>query len=813
MAVFRTRLRSRDRFTILTSSILTGATFIDSGIKRRKREKLLGAIKEAQDELKALDTSQKSRLAALSTDHGEIKELASSGKWTWDDVLKWAEKETHARHCLGFKDWKGIPLRILEGLSTSHLEDAFRNNSVLRKLLFGVDSRAVTRPVPSMKKKKILEWSTAKLAQRLVQESYQRNASSDNLSVEVGNVSSGPEELQRAITEKIVQADTMIAQIRKLPPHSEAVEEQLPPKAPRYFPNFQSHEQNITMLNASLEKGFQLYRTQRGSLQRLMRVICHHLLVSNAPPSIQTYTLLARNFAQMGNHELVKVVLSAIQECKCRLDEEALSFWLDYYATQNNLEHFQELLSRMHGFGDGLCLAHLNNVVAGISFNQYRLGHSEGPRSCTVFDNEFLALKYRDLEFMVLRKARKDQAVYSSLIRGTLKLIGDEKAMVHYIDMIQEGHQPTAEILTSILDQCSSNKHWNSALSVVQKYHDLAGANLQTYYRWSLRIYQNLQDRQRFKKVLEGGIRRGIISSAVQYFPKQIHAMRADELLDLAGDYDDLIRWAGDTKQINEPPEKVERWLGLIAYQMAEMAYNFASFILSAGYSPSKTNFLYTKIMYHRAVLLDWAKGGGNMCSKVAHDDPRTSPEAPRSLKGTKKRVHKGSNNFDGSSFSNTMPVSNSYFPVHSRGRCTSLWDPILRRLVSEFLKMKLLLEKFIRELADIEFSVQQGAKAGQMLHPKMVFLAKRPLKSTTLKLPTRPKRILLRSSGSAAPTLQDLTSDVLRSEEKGKVLSGEYRLQGWDLNRKPGSEVRWGALNLEKSLQGVTEQEDCLLE
>lgn len=803
-AVFRTRISSRDRFTVLCSSFLTAATVIDSEIKGRKREKLLGAIKEARDELKALNTSQNCRLAALSTDYDDIKDLALSGQRTWEDVLRWAEQEERARHVLGLEGWKGIPLSILERLSTIQLEDAFCNNSVLRKRLFGADSRAVTTPVSSVKKQKIIEWSSAKLAYRFLMEIYQHSIPLDDVFTELGNVSGGPNKMKLPFSGDAVHADEMIARLRKLPPHSADVEQTLSPEAPRYILNPQLNGRKVAMLNSSLDEVFRICRTQGKGLQSLITNVCHHLLTSNAPPTIETYTLLARNFDELGEHGLVKLVRDAIYECKFRFDEEALTFWLDYYAKTNNIEEFQKLVSRLHGFfGNDLVPAHVNNIASGIAFDQYQFGNCEigppqNPSTCedsTASDNEYFALKYRDLDFMVFRAARKDQGVYCSLIKGTLKFDDNKKAMGSYVDLIREGHEPTVEILTTILHQCCENKDWRSGLMVLQKIRTIGGANLQTY-RWLLRLCQKCQDGQRFKKSLADGIRCGVISPAVEYFPEQIEAMEADLLLDLARGYDELVQRVEEKRTSSEPPERLARWLGVIGLQMAETAFEFGFLTLSDGLSPSKGYFLYTRIEYHRADLLGWTERRENRISKDIHDVLDISPGTSSALADAPSGTGEVSRKVEVPKYLDTNPSSTKYTPIRPRGKHASPWDPLLRMLVSDFLKMASLLSNLARGLGDIELSIRHGPTIGHMLRAKMVLFQRRALNSVKSSK-RRPSSLLVhdwkKEDQSAPHTPQDPKISTSRPKElpyQGKLLNSERRLQEWERHRELDSEM-----------------------
>ena len=728
-AIFRSRISSRDRFVVLYSSFLTAATLIDSEIKGKKREKLLGAIEDARGELKALDASQNRRLAALSIEYDDIKESALSGQRTWEDVLNWAKQEKRVRHALGFKDWKGIPLTILEGFSTEQLKYAFHGDGNLRKLLIGADP-GVQTPICSMKKQKIMEWSNAKLAYRFSREIYQRKILSD-----LENVSEGTYKIELPLLANTVQANAMITKLKALPPDSADIGKASTPPAPKYIINHRLNKEEVVMLNSSLDEVFRFRRAQGKGLQYLLEKLSHLLLTSNTPPTTETYILLARNFDELREYRLVQLVLDAVSECNLWHDKEALTFCLDYYAKTNNLKDFQRLVRRMHTFGSDLGPALKNDMIPGSAVDKYRFGELEiGPtpkpsnrKDFTTFNSKLFTLKYQDFKIMFIRAAHKDQGVYASLIRGTLKFAGNEKAMCSYVDLIREGHEPTVEILTAILHGCCDQQDWRSGLRVLQKIRTLGEANLQTY-QLLLRLCHKCQDVQRFKKLLAVGIRRGIITPAVQYFPEEIEEMEADLLLDLAREYDELIRRVKDEEISSEPPERLARWLGVINDQMAQTAFEFGFLTLSCGLSPTKGFFLYTRIEYHRGNLLSWVARGRNQSSQISNDILDVSSRTPNALTDALSGTHEVLPKVKPPIFLEAVPDSKQPISIRQRGKHAFLWYPLLRLLVHEFRKMRSRLRKLAQELGDIELSIRHGPTVGHMLHANIVLLQIRPL-------------------------------------------------------------------------------------
>lgn len=736
-AVFRSRITSRDRFTVLSSSFLTAATLIDSDIKARKRRKLLGEIEDAKNELKALDASQNRRLAALSIEDDNIKEPALSEHSTWDDVLKWAQEEKRIRHALGLEGWKGIPLSILESFSTNQLRTAFLKNANLRNLVADLDLQVPSMPWWSMKRQKTIEWSSAKLAYLLSREVYKLKVSD-----ELDNVSGGADKIKLPLLVDIQQANKMLSKLHQIAPNSAEIEQALSPPAPRYTLNYRLNKENAATLISSLDEVFRFCRAQEKSLQYLLINICHHLLTSDVPPTIETFLLLAKNFEELREYRLVQLVFDAVRNCKFRLDKEALTFFLDFYAKTRNREGFRYIVSRIHGFGNGLgpeqtslSPDQIPCMIPGIAFDKYRFGKrkirsSSKSSNCENFNaakNDLSNLKHPPSERMVLRVVLKGQAVYTSLIRGTLKFFDDLKAMGHYVDLIREGHEPTVEMLTAILHRCCDRRDWRSGLRVSYEIQTIAGANLHIY-RWILQLCHKIHDKEAFKTSLAGGIRRGIISPAVQYFPEQIEAMDVDLLLDLAKDYDELLQEVESEKTSSKLLESLTRRLEVISDQMAETAFEFGSLMPSCGLSPTKRFFLYTRITYHGASLSRWAARKEYRTSENSHNILDISSRNLNALAKAPSGVHEVLRDFELPRFLKANSSVKNYVSRHTPRKHASPWYPLLQILADTFRNLRRRLHKLAQDLGDIELSIRHGPTVGHLLEAKMLLLWAEPL-------------------------------------------------------------------------------------
>ena len=750
---------------------------------------MLGEIEDAKEELKSLDDSQKCRLAALSTECDDMeklapddsqncllaalsiecddfKESALDGLRTWNDVFAWAQNEKGIRQTLGFEDLRGIPLSILESFSTAHLRTVLFNNENLRNLLDGVSPRVDFNP--SLKKRKLIEWSSAKLAHYFSWEVY----ALENLN-ELDNVSE-IQTINMPLLDDIVQANKIISKLNSLRQNHTWIEQCLRPPAPRFILDDQCSTQSAATLNSSLNEVFQLRQTHGRSLQYLLKSICHLLLASKVAPTIETYILLAKNFDDLGEQRLVQLVLDAIRECNFRLNEEALIFFLDYYAKTHNWVDFQLLVGQIRGYGNGLGsvqarlgLKREPTMLPRIAFDMYRLDERKMRLSfkCSSFKkfnapkNEMWSLKYR--------VARMDQDVYTSLIRGTLQFADGMKAMGHYIDLISEGHKPTVEMLTAILSWCYDQQDWRSCLRILYEIQTIAGANLQTY-RWTLRLFRKCQDKEAYKESLADGIRRRIISPAVQYFPEEIEAMEADLLLDFAKENDEISQEWKDEEISSEPFGRLARRLGEIIDQLAETAFEFGSMRLSHGLGPTKEFFLYTRITYYGANFAHWAAREKNRVYRSSDEVVDLTSRTPNSLVNHSSGSHKLSGRVDFPGIEKVNSDVENQIALRLRRKHASIWYPLLRILVDEFRKLRRLLHNLAQELGNIEFLIRHGPTVGHMLHSKMLLLRAKSLRSVKWTEQTSSPSVhdWMKENQNALPTLRGPKEETMRLKE-----------------------------------------------
>lgn len=505
---------------------------MDSTRKDERRKKLDKAIEKASKDLEALEQQQQRRLAVLSLSRSrvdDISKLVVEGQWFWEDVFQWADQELRTREQLGFGDWKGIRLSVLETLSTSEVEEALRHDGLLAYKADPPDGFI------SLKKLKTLEWSVAKLAYQILQ-----LISKDGTARDCQPYKSSMGTMKLDLKMGIRRANRRLAELSLLSQGRHDFENFASPQAPRYTWNpYESpmaqhagssaviKPESVTLLNRSLQELLGAFQPKEDEIVNLIINVCHRLLVSKAPPDVHTYTLLITQFNSLRQFDLVKMLLVSVKACHIRPDQALLSAMLDYYTTVNDKEGYRLLISQMKGFSGGLMLAHPDKRITRATLDQYRFfsqkslpyfpatSNQDSRQRVDFFIEKSYRVKFGRNVRAIVQKPPKDEKVYEALLRGAVSFCGDKQAMVNYINMISEGLKPTLSALTSILQCCCYYKDWLVGKLVWHKIHELAHGPDKSAYFWMLRLCQRCHKQVTFRDLLLEGVKRNVLSGGV----------------------------------------------------------------------------------------------------------------------------------------------------------------------------------------------------------------------------------------------------------------------------------------------------------
>ncbi|KAF3005650.1 hypothetical protein E8E13_003679 [Curvularia kusanoi] len=172
--------------------------------------------------------------------------------------------------------------------------------------------------------------------------------------------------------------------------------------------------------------------------------ICHNLLVSSAPPDVQTFNILLAGFKRWRRPEMVDDVILAFHGSKIRPNEITLRSILGHYISERRPDGFSRFVAWMRGVSDALMLA--DPSVAINEASQGRL--------------------VRISEQKVYQKVYPTPMVFGALIGGVLKFGGLERALDIYYEMKADGWGLDMAGLTRLLGDCIRRGDWQCGVYI-----------------------------------------------------------------------------------------------------------------------------------------------------------------------------------------------------------------------------------------------------------------------------------------------------------------------------------------------------------
>jgi len=539
------RIRFSDVFTACYSSMLATAAVADSKRKDARREAWDKAIAQAKDELKDLESEQQRRLAALSITPSEEHIITQTEGEHWIDVFHWAAQQKKERKALGFDDWKGVPLHVLQELSTSEIKQAL-NDSRISSRLRGESGPSAWNTEPhsrplSPKKLKTLEWSIAKMTLRLMSQ-----ISDDGLTTR-----DGPESVEDTLAQPflreeqdlslaISRIDERLSELRNYSQTSEIPEHLESPQYPRYTAGSVRDTNETNSLNRTLHSILDAREQKGGSQNSMLAKVCYNLLISTTAPNVHTYNMLLVKFCHWEQQGLVSALITSMRESHIRPNEITHSTTLKFFTLVENRSAFAKYVRLMEGLDRALAIAHPKTKRIPITEGRYRFPEdhtnsvaqfARGKDGAPIPINCNVDTDKPSCQTKITEKARMNYVVYGALIHGALQFFGKERAMQFYRAMISEGWKPSLTILTSILRHCCYKEDWPSGIAVWQEIQTLYRGASEPAYLWMLRLCRRCQRQNAFEEVLSEGTCRGILPLTVWDLGAQIQTAEVNTLM------------------------------------------------------------------------------------------------------------------------------------------------------------------------------------------------------------------------------------------------------------------------------------------
>lgn len=175
--------------------------------------------------------------------------------------------------------------------------------------------------------------------------------------------------------------------------------------------------------------------------------ICHNLLISTAPPDVQTFNVLLIGFKRMRRPKSVDRCIAAFYYNKIRPNEITCREILEHYVSEHRPNDFSKFVARMRGLGGGIMLASPRVTINEASSGRLALA-GEGK---------------------IYQKIHPTPMVFGSLIGGVLKFAGFDRALDIYYEMKDDGWGLDIHGLTRLLRDCVRRGDWEGGSYVWQE--------------------------------------------------------------------------------------------------------------------------------------------------------------------------------------------------------------------------------------------------------------------------------------------------------------------------------------------------------
>jgi hypothetical protein len=218
------------------------------------------------------------------------------------------------------------------------------------------------------------------------------------------------------------------------------------------LPSYSTHKEAHNGANYAISRILSPLNPDPGMIDLMVAKICYNLLLSAAPPSIATYTLMIHHFTRVKQHRLAQVVINSfLYDSKFRPNENTIAAILDHYAAIGDRDGFASMVRRMRG-GEGnfrIRRRHVSELVDPVV------------QSLAVSGN--VAVIGEELHWRV----RRTEKIFNSLVRGSLQLHSVTRAVEHFISALREGCRVATDVFIKLTEACLDSQNTGIAVKVL----------------------------------------------------------------------------------------------------------------------------------------------------------------------------------------------------------------------------------------------------------------------------------------------------------------------------------------------------------
>jgi hypothetical protein len=173
--------------------------------------------------------------------------------------------------------------------------------------------------------------------------------------------------------------------------------------------------------------------------------ICYNLLVTTAPPSVETYNILVRGFARLQQYELGEVVIrSFFKGCIYKPNTATARIFLEHYSAKGDVSGFRDIVRRIVA-RDGIDMRVTKIPIQLLWMKKNRLWARLSTANATRHGR------------YVHRRLLRTKGVFDSIIQGILKLEGIPSTTVYVKAAMQMGNL-TASTISKLVSTCVESR-------------------------------------------------------------------------------------------------------------------------------------------------------------------------------------------------------------------------------------------------------------------------------------------------------------------------------------------------------------------
>lgn len=503
------RLQYKHLTTLFYSTIITSAAVADVQAKAKRREQWEKAIAHAEKSLRTQGDN------ADNGDDGELDFLLEPSRLPNPTQKNYEGGFNAFDRGLDSEQLKTLSNEVLSSLESSRfsspkiLESRVSPHSIYASEFRQSRERGGTQTAWTPKKLVTVELSMAKLATQFL---IKAKSSPVGDLGGVNMFNSDIEQLKNTLRELSLK----LLDIKSKDAFDLGNTQRL--EYPQYMQNRESSTQDTADLNEALMSLLQKHANKLMPLGDMMAKLAYNLLVSPAPPNVQTYSILINRLSRLRHFDMASMVWDSLTETHMRVNEVVLADALAHFARSKNSRRFQHVVELIKDERGGLMLARPDIKIGVGASRLTRVGEK------------------------VHQRIVPDRGMFNVMIAGSLTMDNLSQATTMYKWMRCCGHEADLQLLTAFLKYFTKEADWKRGIAV---WHSIKHLHLpnrplldreetaeRVAFHTALDLCQKFYSKQTAKAIYAEALDRGHTKQSLAEKPLAIRSFRgtADQL-------------------------------------------------------------------------------------------------------------------------------------------------------------------------------------------------------------------------------------------------------------------------------------------